>query len=556
MSNNYNYSNLPYPPNTGQPYISPSIPSPISAPFPPYDQRSRMVMQQYNSTLNTYLQIVRGNNAIMQEMYNNILERNQQVENTILSILQEQIRYVISQSNANHAINRSGNQRSEHSETIDGQTSPIEINEQTEQQHTPVTQQTPQVSQTRQTQHGATLHSQLQDFQRNVLRNQSNQHRQHNSRNTNTSRSDDLYTRIIQSMRLQYPNTTRHENIQNLITPNLPQRNNELDDRNNDGVTESTESIESTETAATSSTLRTNNSVENSPHRRNQPSHQQSHQQPHHQYRQRFEREMPSQRYNFYTQFPFSETTNTIGTALNHMDDFINNTLELLEPVVIRPTVQQINFATRRTLFNDIIRPVNTVCPITLIEFQDQNEVMMILHCGHIFMPNELNNWFRYNVRCPMCRYDIRNYTRGLYGSHNNHANEQSTLSNSEIRQNNETNNADDVDDAVADDTEENEQNDNSTSMMETARDSDDESEVENDNNDSNEDDLDFDITNNILESDSMFEDSLLNDISLTHELYNDLYHNDRDTTDDHDNDNNGDNDDEDSDENLNEIAE
>lgn len=440
-----------------------------------------------------------------------------------------------------------------------------------------MTQQTPKIPQTRQTQHGTSLHSQLQDFQRNILRNQLNQHRQqdqqyqHNSRNTNTSRSDDLYTRIIQSMRLQYPNTTRHENIQNLITPNLPQTNNELDDRNNDGVTESTESIESAATAATSSTLRTNKSVENSPHRRNQQSHQQSHQQPHHQYRQRFEREMPSQRYNFYTQFPFSETTNTIGTALNHMDDFINNTLELLEPVVIRPTVQQINFATRRTLFNDIIRPVNTVCPITLIEFQDQNEVMMILHCGHIFMPSELNHWFRYNVRCPMCRYDIRNYTRGLYGSHNNHANERSTLSNSEIRQNHETNDAgdtnhtvdaDDADDAVdaddaddtddaddADDTddaadddaddvndnEQHEQNDNSASMMETARDSDDESEIENNNDDSNEDDLDFDVTNNILESDSIFEDSLLNNISPTHELYNDLYHNDRDTTDDHD---------------------
>ena len=35
---------------------------------------------------------------------------------------------------------------------------------------------------------------------------------------------------------------------------------------------------------------------------------------------------------------------------------------------------------------------------------------MQIIHCGHIFIPHQLNRWFQNNVRCPVCRYDIRDY--------------------------------------------------------------------------------------------------------------------------------------------------
>ena len=43
--------------------------------------------------------------------------------------------------------------------------------------------------------------------------------------------------------------------------------------------------------------------------------------------------------------------------------------------------------------------------------FQENDQVMMIKHCGHIFKPAELQSWFQTNVKCPVCRYDIRNYT-------------------------------------------------------------------------------------------------------------------------------------------------
>ena len=44
---------------------------------------------------------------------------------------------------------------------------------------------------------------------------------------------------------------------------------------------------------------------------------------------------------------------------------------------------------------------------------------MLILYCGHLFSPNELANWFQSNVRCPICRYDIREYRIPLYNRNN-----------------------------------------------------------------------------------------------------------------------------------------
>ena len=519
MSNNYNHYNSPH---------------------SQHEQRIRIAAQQFNSALTSYLQIVRGNNAIIQEMYNGILERNTRIENAVLSILQQQMNFTISD------INR--NRESENS-IHGGQGSPIESIESANENY----------SSDQRSQQPSQQHAQQRAQPHNQQRTQ--QHANHHNRRIDNN----LHARIIQNMRLQNPsnthsdyqrrNTARYH--QNNITPNLPHRvhmpnqhnrdlndqlyeeiynmtnelNQQLQRESIDRTSASTESLEPSESSESSESTSANPNEPPPPSPAQQP-----HQQPHQQYRQRFQSQHPSQRYNFYTQFPFSEATNNVSDALNHVDNMINNTfLDLLEPVVIRPSEQQISNATRITRFNDMIRPVNTVCPITLLEFQDSDEVMMILHCGHVFMPNELNNWFQCNVRCPMCRYDIRNYTRGLYGAHNNSTNVHSTLSNSEIIQSNGENNA-------AREIREN----TPSSMIETARDSDDEPEGEvEDNEETNgsgnetdihetvgntEDDTETDvnITNEILDDDSFYNNSLLNNISLTHELYNDLYHSDR----------------------------
>jgi len=49
-------------------------------------------------------------------------------------------------------------------------------------------------------------------------------------------------------------------------------------------------------------------------------------------------------------------------------------------------------------------------CPITLENFIVGENICRIRHCGHIFKSTGLMQWFQRNVRCPVCRYDVRTY--------------------------------------------------------------------------------------------------------------------------------------------------
>lgn len=113
----------------------------------------------------------------------------------------------------------------------------------------------------------------------------------------------------------------------------------------------------------------------------------------------------------------FQNSLNRSTVGLNNFFEGFDNLLtesfsELLEPVIVRPSEQQIQNATRQTSFHNIIRPVNSRCPVTLVEFTDNTPVTMIIRCGHVFSPDELNHWFQSNVRCPICRFDIRNHSQ------------------------------------------------------------------------------------------------------------------------------------------------
>jgi hypothetical protein len=91
-------------------------------------------------------------------------------------------------------------------------------------------------------------------------------------------------------------------------------------------------------------------------------------------------------------------------------NNFSNLLQRFFQPVEIFPTQTQIETATRSVRYCDILNPINRSCPISLENFSDSDNVTVIRYCGHIFNRNQLNTWFRSNCRCPVCRYDIRNY--------------------------------------------------------------------------------------------------------------------------------------------------
>lgn len=88
-----------------------------------------------------------------------------------------------------------------------------------------------------------------------------------------------------------------------------------------------------------------------------------------------------------------------------------NVNVDELESVPIIPTQEQVDGATEIIRFGDIQEPQNNLCSISLREFSEDTHVSIIKYCGHIFSPLSLTQHFTFDVRCPLCRYDIRNYT-------------------------------------------------------------------------------------------------------------------------------------------------
>ena len=92
----------------------------------------------------------------------------------------------------------------------------------------------------------------------------------------------------------------------------------------------------------------------------------------------------------------------------NQFFNMFNTDLNNLTPVTVRPTQTQIINATEIISINENM--VNTICPILQTTFQDGDRISRIKQCGHCFIEEGLMVWFNQSVRCPVCRYDIRDY--------------------------------------------------------------------------------------------------------------------------------------------------
>jgi len=101
---------------------------------------------------------------------------------------------------------------------------------------------------------------------------------------------------------------------------------------------------------------------------------------------------------------PLIETNNNTQDITNFLNTFLNST------VAVRPSEDQINISSRIVRYADIQNPNSTCCAITLEPFIASDNVRQIHFCGHMFFPQSFTQWFQNNVRCPVCRYDIRTY--------------------------------------------------------------------------------------------------------------------------------------------------
>ena len=79
-----------------------------------------------------------------------------------------------------------------------------------------------------------------------------------------------------------------------------------------------------------------------------------------------------------------------------------------LQPVIVRPTEDEINNATYITLLQSNSQDNCAICQDPM---EVSQEIRIIDHCGHSFHKTCIDPWFRENVRCPTCRYDIRDFS-------------------------------------------------------------------------------------------------------------------------------------------------
>jgi len=118
-------------------------------------------------------------------------------------------------------------------------------------------------------------------------------------------------------------------------------------------------------------------------------------------------------------------TLSLISYMLRHagnVDDNSSNLNEfanLFTDVLVHPTLNEIANATELVSYS-IEQHGNVItCPISLDNFNENDTVIRIKTCGHIFNHESLHTWFRTNVNCPVCRYDIRDHVISPVSSYN-----------------------------------------------------------------------------------------------------------------------------------------
>lgn len=104
------------------------------------------------------------------------------------------------------------------------------------------------------------------------------------------------------------------------------------------------------------------------------------------------------------------ETIERLTSIINALDlsrDINFNIPSNYEQITI-PTQQHIENACSVLSYRDC-SSLQVACPIDMIEFEENELVMRIDACGHIFREANLRRVFQDSSKCPICRYNIVN---------------------------------------------------------------------------------------------------------------------------------------------------
>ena len=127
-----------------------------------------------------------------------------------------------------------------------------------------------------------------------------------------------------------------------------------------------------------------------------------------------------------------NDLNNGVRNIFNELISNRQNTFFDNVPVV--PTEEQIDNACDMITYSQDASG-QQMCPISLTRFNNGQQVMRIRQCGHVFIEENLRHWFTLNPRCPICRYDIREYLNS-----NNNENDENKDDNEDEDENKDDN--------------------------------------------------------------------------------------------------------------------
>ena len=106
-----------------------------------------------------------------------------------------------------------------------------------------------------------------------------------------------------------------------------------------------------------------------------------------------------------------SRTIRNQTTNENQIINLITGLLEHSTPVNEEETFTPLSIENRELFdeckYNTISLPLNTNCPISFDNFNENDDVIVIKKCNHIFKKSYLDRWLERSHLCPYCRTNI-----------------------------------------------------------------------------------------------------------------------------------------------------
>jgi len=113
-----------------------------------------------------------------------------------------------------------------------------------------------------------------------------------------------------------------------------------------------------------------------------------------------------------------NNTTTTENIEISFTEPRSSDLLSSLFGGVFQPeptstlSLRSINTNTEVTTYTSSESNDQQMCPVCRVNFEENDVVRKINHCGHMYHLNCIDNWFQEHATCPVCRHNLNSNTQ------------------------------------------------------------------------------------------------------------------------------------------------